>query len=514
MSTSVDNQATSWSKQRVSANSPHLLDSPFRALAEQAPVMLWVSDADGHCMLLNGGWRQFRGVAADGAAEEGWSHGMHPDDRAGAVACFVAAHANRQPFTAEYRVRRADGEYRWVHDHGTPYYAANGSFLGQMGCSVDITEQRQHDWPAAHAERRLKQLVEQSQDMVFRVRLGPPFAVEYVGGAVQAITGHSAEEFYADPMLARRTVHPDDSPQMPLTADEAAPLARMVTFRWVHPDGRVVWAEHFRTPVFDAAGRLVAIEGIARDITARVEGNRRLRESEEQLRQLAAHLQSAREEERAEVSRELHDELGQTLTALKLEINRAVVTLQGEGLGRPAVDRLQSIVGLVDVGIATVKRISTRLRPATLDHLGLAEAIRWEAATFKARTGVRCQVRTNRAQTRLTAEQQTALFRILQEALTNVVRHAHASSVQVSLAEDDDRFELRIRDNGRGILLEQAADPRAIGLLGMRERAALIGGEFRISGQRGKGTVVSVHVPLTTNGAVHRPRTVAESQLG
>jgi PAS domain S-box-containing protein len=492
----------------------HLLDSSFRALAEQAPVMLWVSNADGHCMLLNRGWRHFRGISVEGAPEDGWSHGMHPDDRAGAVAGFVAAHSNRQPFTAEYRVRRADGEYRWVHDHGTPYFAADGRFLGQMGCSVDITEQRGDDWPAADAERRLKQLVEQSQDLVFRARLGPPFAVEYVGGAVQAITGHVPEEFYADPLLAHRTVHPEDSPMMPITADEAARMSRTMTFRWVHPDGRVVWAEHFRTPVFDAAGRLVAIEGIVRDITDRVEGNRRLRESEEQLRQLAAHLQSAREEERAEVSRELHDELGQTLTALKLEVNRAVVALQGEGLGRPAVDRLQSIVGLVDVGIATVKRISTRLRPATLDHLGLAEAIRWEAATFKARTGLRCQVRTNRTQTRLTAEQQTALFRILQEALTNVVRHAQASSVQVTLAEDDDRFELRIRDNGRGVTAEQATDPRAIGLLGMRERAALIGGEFRISGQRGKGTVVSVHVPLTTHGAVHRPRTQAEPQLG
>jgi len=178
------------------------------------------------------------------------------------------------------------------------------------------------------------------------------------------------------------------------------------------------------------------------------------------------------------------------------------------------VDRLQSIVGLVDLGIATVTRISARLRPATLDHLGLAEAIRWEALTFTARTGTRCQLRANRQQTRLSAEQQTALFRIRQEALNNVVCHANASSVQVSIKETDDAVEMRIRDNGRGISAEQTSAPGSIGLLGMKERAALIGGTFTIAGARGKGTVVSVHVPLSESPAVHRPRTRTEPTRG
>lgn len=476
--------------------------------------MLWMSDADGRCTLLNASWRTFRGITDDGTVVDGWSHGMHAEDRAAAVSCYVEAHRNRQPFTTEYRVRRADGEYRWVHDHGTPWFDADGVFLGALGCSVDITEQRRHDWAISHAERRLKQLVESSQDLVFRVRLGPPLAVEYVGGAVREITGHSPEEFYSDPMLAVRTVHPDDSPLMPLTVEAVARVPRTATIRWVHPDGRIVWAEHFRTPVYDASGALVAFEGIARDITARVESERRLRESELQLRQLAARLQGAREAERAEVARELHDELGQTLTALKLEINRAVVALRGEALRVPAVDRVQSVVGLVDLGIAIVKRISTRLRPATLDHLGLAEAIRWEALTFKARTGVRCQVRANRQHTRLSGEQQTALFRIVQEALTNVVRHAQASSVQITIREDDHGVEVRIRDNGRGISPERAADPASIGLLGMRERAALVGGTFRIGGQRGKGTVVSVHVPLASAEIPHSLSLESEPRLG
>jgi len=245
----------------------------------------------------------------------------------------------------------------------------------------------------------------------------------------------------------------------------------------------------------------VALEGIARNVTEFVESQRRLRESEEQLRLLAARMHDAREAERAQVARELHDELGQTLTALKLDISRMLNALKREQLTPPIVDRLQSLIGLSDIGLATVKRIATTLRPPTLDHLGLAEAIHWESLTFKARTGLRCHVRTNRQRTALSSEQQTALFRIFQEAMTNIVRHAHASAVNVTLTERDERFEMSIRDNGRGITEAERDDPSAIGLLGMRERTALMGGIFRITGRKGKGTVVSIEVPVAAKPA-------------
>jgi signal transduction histidine kinase len=161
-----------------------------------------------------------------------------------------------------------------------------------------------------------------------------------------------------------------------------------------------------------------------------------------------------------------------------------------------SVDRLQSLVGLVEIGIETVKRLSTELRPPALDHLGLPAAIRWEAMAFRSRTGLRCHVRATKEQTDLSKERQTVLFRIFQETLTNIVRHAQASAVHVTLAERARTFELRIRDNGGGITDEEIRDPRSIGLLGMRERATLVGGTFEIAGRRGKGTVVTVRVPL------------------
>jgi len=477
-------------------------------------MMLWISKPDATCLMLNTHWRTFRGLGPNQDVPDGWRFGIHDDDVAATVEAFRQAHVSRTPFTAEYRVHCSDGQYRWVHDHGAPWLDAEGRFMGLMGCCVDITEQRTHHWTVANAERRLKTLVENSRDVVYRVRLVPRLAFEYVGGAVETMTGYTPDELYKDVSLALNCIHPEDISKLALTPRAAAQLETTVTYRWLHKDGRTLWAEHYRMPVFDAGGQVVGLEGIARDVTARIEGERQLRESEVQLRQLAARLQTAREEERAEVSRELHDELGQTLTALKIEIGRAVAAFASQPTSVTTVDRLQSIVGLVDLGIATVKRISARLRPATLDHLGLAEAIRSEAATFKARTGIRCQLNATREESRLSAEQRTALFRIFQEALNNVVCHAGASSVRVAITETDEGVVLRVRDNGRGITAAQAAAPGSIGLLGMKERAALVGGTFTISGQRGKGTVVMVHVPIVPSPAVNQSGGQAEPRIG
>jgi PAS domain S-box-containing protein len=476
-------------------------DALFRAVADQAPVMLWMSGPDAGCTFFNTEWLTFTGRRLEEELGCGWLEGIHPADRDPFVAHARKAQKDLKPFSYEYRLRRADGRYRWMLGHGAPRMGPDGALLGYVGSCADITEREEADAAMRAAQRRLTTLIENAQDMIYRTRLVPTRVVELIAGAAEAITGHTAEEFYEDADLWLKAVHPDDQHLVAETLRDPARLKDAITLRWVHRDGRVVWAEHRRVPVVDADGNVVAIEGIARDSTTRIQTQQRLRESEEQLRQLAARLQSAREDERAMLARELHDELGQTLTAIKLELARATEELQRAQIGPKAVDRLQSLVGLTDIGITTVKRISTSLRPATLDHLGLAEAIRWEAMTFRARTGLRCNVPAEKDITVLNPEQQTMLFRIFQEALTNVVRHARASAVHVALTERANTFELRIRDNGIGITEAQARHPAAIGLLGMRERAALIGGTFAIEGRRGKGTVITVRLPIGAGGS-------------
>jgi signal transduction histidine kinase len=219
--------------------------------------------------------------------------------------------------------------------------------------------------------------------------------------------------------------------------------------------------------------------------------------SAEALRRLSRRLAVAREDERTRLSRTLHDELGQMLTSLKLDLAwlTGEVTRREAHPGLPLVNRLQSIVGRVDVAIGTVRHISRDLRPPVLDHLGLAEAIKWEATTFEARTGIRCRLNTPPQGLVVEQASATVLFRILQEALTNVARHSHAGAVRIDLRRDGRALRLEVRDNGRGITDAQAADARALGLLGMRERALSVGGDVKVHGAPGRGTTVLVRVP-------------------
>ena len=210
-------------------------------------------------------------------------------------------------------------------------------------------------------------------------------------------------------------------------------------------------------------------------------------------------MEVAREEERARVARELHDELGQVLTSLKLEFTWLVDELRRNEPkpGIQLVNRLQALTGLIEVSIQSVRQISSDLRPAVLDHLGLKEAIQWECTKFEARTGIRCRLAWQVKNEPGDRTRQLAMFRILQEALTNVARHAHAGAVRIGLRQRGRMLTLTIRDNGRGITRAEVTSVESIGLLGMTERARLLGGRVTVSGAPGRGTTVTVNVPVS-----------------
>lgn len=340
---------------------------------------------------------------------------------------------------------------------------------------------------------------------MYRFRVAAPRGYDYINSACLAICGRGPEEFYANPDLILSCVHPDDRPLVePVFQEDPANVKTAIQLRWVHPDGTIVWAEHRRVLITDQRGRLIAIEGVGRDITKNLEIQNRLRESKGRLRRLAASLDSAREAERAHLSRELHDELGQSLTSLKMDLTRTVRDLLPLKLAPEMIDRMQSMVGSIEVATETVRRLATTLRPPALDHLGLAAAIELEAAAVSRRTGLRCRVSGN-VRDGLTAEQTTAIFRIVQESLTNVVRHANASAVRIVMRHTLHNVSVTIQDNGRGISLQALRNPASIGLLGMRERAELVGGRLLISARPGKGAAVLIVVPAAPNRADKHP---------
>jgi len=233
---------------------------------------------------------------------------------------------------------------------------------------------------------------------------------------------------------------------------------------------------------------------LRQEINVRQRAERDLRKSLEQLRALAARLQLVREEERTLVAREMHDELGQACTAIKMDL---------AAIGRKATKRqtqirvkVDSALELVDKMIFTVRRIASDLRPKTLDDLGLTAALEGQAQEFEKRTGIRCIVVLPREQLALDSEHSTAIFRIFQESLTNVARHAQATRVNARLEIQENQLILVVQDNGRGFDEAQLSGRRSLGLVGMQERALLLNGEFKIEGVPGSGTKVTLRIPL------------------
>jgi len=230
------------------------------------------------------------------------------------------------------------------------------------------------------------------------------------------------------------------------------------------------------------------------DITDRKQADEQLRTSREQLRALSLYLESVREEERTNLAREIHDELGSLLTGLKIDLSwLAKKTSREQEL---ILAKIKSMYELIDEAIQTVKRISTELRPGVLDDLGLSAAIEWAGQEFEKRTEIKLEFTSRPKDIILDGDRSTAIFRIFQEALTNIVRHANATNARISLKQDGDRVVLRIRDNGKGIDKKQLSDPKAFGLIGMRERAMSKGGDVKISATPGGGTTIIVSIPL------------------
>ncbi len=264
-------------------------------------------------------------------------------------------------------------------------------------------------------------------------------------------------------------------------------------YRLKNCDGQWRWF-YSRDIVFKrtADGLLKLVLGISQDITERKIVEEELKSSRAQLRRLLAHLQSVREDERTRISREVHDELGQALTALKMDIVWLLKRLDKDQ--ESLLQKANSMLKLVDMNIQTVKRIASELRPGLLDDLGLTAAIEWQAEEFRKRTGIRCEVSIRQDDIEIDRDISTAIFRIFQETLTNVVRHAMAKKVRVDLKKNQNTIVIQVKDDGVGISEKDISSPRSIGLIGMRERVHFFGGRMEIRGDN--GTTVKVSIPL------------------
>jgi PAS domain S-box-containing protein len=340
----------------------------------------------------------------------------------------------------------------------------------------------------------------------------PSLQFQFVGPGATTVLGVRPEQFYADSGHALRLIHPADRARVEAMIDNPAAEAGPVLLRWQRGDGRVVWLQVHRR-VIRRRGRIAAVEGLALDVTEAV---RRVQtrdyigeelDSREALRVLSLRIQSMREEDRGQLAGALHDDMGQILTGLKLEISAAVKRLVAVKPPLPldAVNRLQAVTGLVDLSIATLRRLTSDLQPPSYDEDDLVRALSIETQCFSGRSGIACDLRS-RIDAPVAAEVTKAVLRIVQEALTNVARHAQATRVEVAVRTAGGTLALQVRDDGRGMSDVPARSRQSIGLMGMRERATTLGGRLRIASVPGAGTTVSAVIPLEHEAALDGSR--------
>jgi len=322
--------------------------------------------------------------------------------------------------------------------------------------------------------------------------------VTYINPAAERLFGWSSDELQGRKMHDMiHYQHPDGTP---FPADECAELQVLQTGTvlsdseevFIRKDGTFFPVASSSSPIKSGGGIVGLVVVCRRDVTAQKQAEEALYKSQAELRALAARLQAAREEERTQLAREIHDELSGTLTALKMDISLLPDRVtKGEKLFS---EKLSSMSGLIDHTLDRVRTIVTELRPVVLD-IGLVAAIEWQTGEFQDRSGIACENHLPSEEVPLDPERSTAAFRILQEALTNVARHANATKVVVDLRSEAGILILAVRDNGKGIDEKVIHAPNSIGLIGMRERALSFGGATEITVLPGGGTLVSMSIP-------------------
>jgi PAS domain S-box-containing protein len=590
----------------------------FRLLADTAPVMVWISGPDKLCNFFNKPWLNFTGRTMEQELGNGWLDGVHPGDLVRCLETYQTAFDARRDFTMEYRLRRADGVYRWILDNGVPHHTPDGSFAGYIGSCIDISDRREMEETLRDSEARYRAFFElnivgasetrlpdghfvrvnealcaitgYTRDELLTMRISdlthpedrektfedfgrlargerqsygkdkryvrkdgsiiwvhievsivrdssgsPAYAISIVqditdrrraeeglqqsnqryraffelnavgagevdlsegrflraNDAICQITGYSRDELLG--LRFTDITHPDDR------EEDWRQFARLVRGeipnyrlekRYVRKDGRIVWVQLAVTLIRDGAGNPVSELGLTLDITER-------KGVEQDLQQLAARLLQSQDEERWRIAQELHDETAQTIFAINLNLTHLLQTQPA--LDDQAKSLLDETLGMGEHVLKEIRTLSYLLHPPLLDQVGLESAVEWYVDGFVKRSGMDVKLVLSPDIGRLPAEVETALFRIVQESLTNIHRHSGCKQASIRLTKEGDRIILEVKDRGRGMAAEARVSSEdvqslGVGISGMRQRMRQLGGQLDISSSQ-TGTTVTAVVP-------------------
>jgi two-component system, NarL family, sensor histidine kinase UhpB len=376
-------------------------------------------------------------------------------------------------------------ESAFFETHLNPILDENNQVVGATAMGRDITRRLEDQEALRYSEERYRQLFEMESDTVLMLDWETGRFMEYNGAALK-MYGYSKEEF--------STIrHSDLSAEASVTGLSIHNKETVVPLRLHRKKDGTVFPVEIACSYFEYQGHQVLVAAI-RDITERVRSDERLVELNQKLYALNEHIQTVQERERIAIARDIHDDIGQSITVLKLDVEWLLCRVPDAG---PDVfERLHEMRLSVDQLTCKVQRIAADLRPPLLDQMGLVAAVEWQVAEFSRRSGLECFMMLNEDIDPLDQQLATTVMRIVQEGLTNVVRHSGATEVSVSLCKKDGNLILEISDNGCGIAPEQISSPKAYGMIGMQERARICRGKLEVGGESGGGTILQLTVPL------------------
>jgi len=431
-----------------------------------------------------------------------WTSIIHPDFRK-EMGEYLSQHVivNKNKFDKKYKIiRQNDHEVRWVHGMGELVFNEEGNPIKLIGTVQDITNRKNLSEKLRKSENLYRSTLTASPDIIAAVdingyitMISPNGLVFYGCKKEEDLVGHQFADFIAPEDIEKAKSNFLLSFAMQLGAIE---------YTIQRADGSKVQTEIKADIIRDRDSEPTGMVIIIRDITDRKKWETELNKAQEQMKKFAAHLQNVREEERLEIARELHDELGQILIAIKIDmgmLKQNILKCPESNVADGIITKFDQLFVLVDSTINTTRKIMTDLRPEVLYLLGFIEAAKLQVTKFHERYNIKCDFETEITDLELNPQQSVALYRIVQEALTNIAKHANATQVKVKMMVNGDKLILQISDNGVGIKEKYKSKQDSYGLIGMQERAFLLDGEFTIMGQEGVGTVVKVEIPYSEN---------------
>jgi len=496
----------------------------YRDLVEKAGIAILIDDEEGNLKYFNHKFTELFGYTEAQMKRQTIQSLVYPDDVERVMDIHTQRIKGKAPISRyEFRAKRKDGSTVFLEVDAVRIHD-DRRVIGTRSYIWDITPRRKIEEALIENEKKYKSLYSMVRlmcdnvpDLIWAKDLRKKFIFSNHAICEKLLNAKNTDEpidksdmYFANRERKAHSENPDYHTFGEICLDSDAIVMKSKKPQrfdeFGNVKGKYLFLDVHKAPFWDEQGNLIGTVGCGRDVTKEKileEERKRVEEelinSREVLRNLSAHLQSIREEERTHISREIHDELGQALTALKMDLYWLNNRLPSDQ--KPLLNKTESMLKLLDKTIQTVKKISTELRPGLLDDLGLVAAIEWQADEFQNRTGIKCNLKVKSEDIVFEQDMATALFRIFQEALTNVTRHARASLVRIHLRKDKGNIVLQVIDNGIGITEKQISNPQSLGLIGIKERVHPFNGNVLIQGKKDQGTTLTVMLPFNENSS-------------